>query len=64
MSNDGSNIRNELETIFSSHGIKFGTVGYEVILLYLAGLVALAIGGAGPLSIDRWRARRKAAPAR
>jgi putative oxidoreductase len=38
--------------------IKFGPVGYEIILLYLAGLLALALGGAGPLSIDRWRCRR------
>jgi len=34
--------------------VKFGPVGYEIILLYLAGLLSLAIGGAGPLSIDRW----------
>jgi putative oxidoreductase len=43
----------------SANGIRFGTVGYEVVLLYLAGLVALAVGGAGPLSIDRWRAWRR-----
>lgn len=41
-------------------GIKFGPVGYEIILLYLAGLAALALGGAGPLSFDRWRSRRPA----
>jgi putative oxidoreductase len=40
-------------------GIKFGTVGYEIILLYLAGLVALASGGAGPYSVDEWRAGRR-----
>ena len=40
----------------SSTGTMFGPVGYEIILLYLAGLGALAIGGAGPLSVDRWRA--------
>jgi putative oxidoreductase len=34
-------------------GAKFGPVGYEVILLYIACLVALVIGGTGPLSIDR-----------
>lgn len=44
----------------SAAGVRFGPVGYEVILLYLASLAALAIGGAGPLSIDRWRARRAA----
>jgi putative oxidoreductase len=38
----------------TASGIKFGPVGYEIILLYLAGLLSLAIGGAGPLSIDRW----------
>ena len=36
-------------------GTKFGPVGYEVILLYLAGLAALVVGGAGPLSVDAWR---------
>ena len=41
----------------TTHGTKFGPVGYEVILLYLAGLCALAAGGAGPLSIDEWRRR-------
>ena len=43
----------------TSTGTKFGTVGYEIVLLYLAALGALALGGAGPLSIDRWRARRR-----
>lgn len=37
--------------------IKFGTVGYEIILLYLGGLAALAIGGAGRLSVDAWLRR-------
>jgi putative oxidoreductase len=44
----------------SASGTKFGPVGYEVILLYLASLAALAFGGAGPLSIDGWRLRRSA----
>lgn len=43
----------------SASGIKFGTVGYEIVLLYLAGLLALALGGAGPLSVDRWRSSRR-----
>jgi len=43
----------------TSTGTTFGPVGYEIILLYLAGLGALAIGGAGPLSVDRWRARSR-----
>lgn len=42
-------------------GPQFGTPGYEVNLLYLAGLLTLVLGGAGPLSIDRWLARRKGA---
>jgi putative oxidoreductase len=33
-------------------GAKFGPVGYEVILLYIAGLAALVIGGSGPFSVD------------
>ena len=33
-------------------GAKFGPVGYEVILLYIACLAALAIGGSGPFAID------------
>jgi putative oxidoreductase len=43
----------------TAHGTKFGPVGYEIILLYLAGLVTLAAGGAGALSVDEWRATRK-----
>jgi putative oxidoreductase len=43
----------------TAHGTKFGPVGYEVILLYLAGLVALVAGGAGALSVDEWRTARK-----
>jgi putative oxidoreductase len=41
----------------SENGVKFGPVGYEHILLYLAGLMNLAISGAGPVSIDGWRRR-------
>jgi putative oxidoreductase len=41
----------------SESGTKFGPVGYEIILLYLAGLITLVLGGAGPLSIDQWRRR-------
>jgi putative oxidoreductase len=36
-----------------SAGPQFGPPGYEVALLYLASLAALAVGGSGPLSIDR-----------
>ena len=37
---------------FDSAGAHFGQPGYETDLLYLAGLIALCFGGAGPLSID------------
>jgi putative oxidoreductase len=40
-------------------GPKFGPPGYEINLLYIAGLVALILGGAGPLSIDALRSRRR-----
>ena len=43
----------------SASGTKFGPVGYEIILLYLAGLAALVAGGAGPLSVDAWRIGRR-----
>jgi putative oxidoreductase len=36
-------------------GPVFGPPGYEINLLYLAALVALALAGAGPLSVDQWR---------
>ena len=39
-------------------GAKFGPVGYEVILLYIAGLTALVIGGSGPCAIDGLVRRR------
>ena len=38
---------------------KFGPVGYEINLLYLAGLLTLALAGAGALSVDRWLARSR-----
>ena len=40
-------------------GPQFGPPGYEVNLLYIAGLLALMAGGAGPLSIDAWRNRSR-----
>jgi putative oxidoreductase len=33
-------------------GAMFGPVGYEVVLLYIACLVTLVIGGSGPFAID------------
>ncbi len=41
-------------------GARFGPVGYETNLLYIAALVSLVAGGSGPLSIDGlWGRRRK-----
>jgi putative oxidoreductase len=37
---------------YDSMGAHFGQPGYETDLLYLAGLLALCIGGAGPMSVD------------
>jgi putative oxidoreductase len=39
-------------------GPVFGPPGYEINLLYIAGLLALTLGGPGPLSVDHWRERR------
>lgn len=39
-------------------GPQFSPPGYEINLLYIAGLVALILGGAGPLSMDALRRRR------
>jgi putative oxidoreductase len=44
-------------------GPQFGPPGYEVNLLYIAGLLTLILGGAGAVSIDRLLARRKREPA-
>ena len=38
---------------YDAAGAHFGQPGYETDLLYLAGLVALFIGGAGRFSLDR-----------
>jgi putative oxidoreductase len=46
---------------FDAAGAHFGQPGYETDLLYLAGLIALCLGGAGPFSIDDWL-RSKMAP--
>ena len=40
-------------------GPQLGPPGYEINLLYIAGLLALILGGAGPLSIDSLRKRRR-----
>jgi putative oxidoreductase len=47
----------------TADGPQFGPPGYEVNLLYIAGLLALVLGGAGLFSIDRLLARRDRVPA-
>jgi putative oxidoreductase len=45
-------------------GPVFGPPGYEINLFYIAGLLALVLGGAGPLSVDRWLMQRTGASRR
>jgi putative oxidoreductase len=40
-------------------GAKFGPVGYELGLIYLAALTALALAAPTPWSIDAWRTSRR-----
>jgi putative oxidoreductase len=40
-------------------GPVFGPPGYEINLLYIAALIAIAGLGPGPWSLDGWRARRE-----
>ena len=37
----------------TASGAKFGPVGYEINLLYIACLAALVLGGPGPFAVDR-----------
>ena len=46
---------------FDATGAHFGQPGYETDLLYLACLLALVLGGSGPLALDRLLFRRNAA---
>lgn len=44
----------------TADGAKFGPIGYEMNLLYIASLFALALGGSGALSVDEYfRARQR-----
>lgn len=45
---------------YDASGAHFGQPGYETDLLYIAALLALCLGGAGPLSVDRFLKRRMA----
>ena len=50
----------------TSAGPQFGPPGYETDLLYIASLIALVFGGAGPLSVDSrlpWRNTAVRSPA-
>lgn len=42
-------------------GPQFGPPGYEINLLYIAGLISLMLTGAGKFSIDHWKMNRKKA---
>ena len=44
---------------FNTSGAVFGPVGYELNLLYVAALLALAVCGPSPVSVDRWLRNRK-----
>jgi putative oxidoreductase len=43
----------------TASGAEFGPIGYEMNLLYLAGLLTLVLIGPGSLSIDHWLRIRK-----
>lgn len=43
-------------------GPVFGPPGYEINLLYIAALIALAVLGPGSWSVDAWRSSRHARP--
>ena len=47
---------------FDAAGAHFGQPGYETDLLYLAALIALCFGGAGPLSVDGLLNRLRSTP--
>jgi putative oxidoreductase len=44
---------------YDAMGAHFGQPGYETDLLYIAALLALCVGGAGPLSLDGYLTARK-----
>jgi putative oxidoreductase len=44
---------------YDAAGAHFGQPGYETDLLYVAGLLALCFGGAGPLSLDGYLQARR-----
>jgi putative oxidoreductase len=44
---------------YDGSGAHFGQPGYETDLLYLAALLALCFGGAGPFSLDGYVSARR-----
>jgi putative oxidoreductase len=44
---------------YGAAGAHFGQPGYETDLLYLAGLIALAIGGGGAFSLDKYMSAKR-----
>ena len=48
----------------TADGPRFGPPGYEVNLLYIAGLISLILGGAGALSVDRLLSHKAVLPER
>ena len=53
----------KLQSFSAATGAHFGQPGYETDMLYLAGLVALVLGGSGPLALDAlWRRAARSAP--
>jgi putative oxidoreductase len=49
---------------FTPAGARFGPVGYETNLLYLAALACLVMGGSGRFAVDGFRAKRRKEAAR
>lgn len=45
----------------TSSGPVFGPPGYEIDLLYIGSLIAIALLGPGPLALDRWWMHRRRA---
>ncbi len=43
----------KLQAVTASEA-EFGPIGYEMNLLYIAGLLTLALGGSGRVSVDHW----------
>jgi len=48
----------KLQAVTASEA-EFGPIGYEMNLLYIAGLFTLALGGSGRLSVDHWLMMRR-----